>query len=79
MQQKKYIMKGRYVYEIDVRLNNPTNRQGPFTVIISKISENPSSAFAVAVFTLRGKRGERLLFDTVDEAFQQAQQVIEQG
>ena len=65
-----------YVFNIYVSLNDPSNEHSPFTAFVSINRKRLLTMVEVAGVNVRDSSGKRMLFDTIEDAFEAAEEFI---
>ncbi|WP_157494237.1 hypothetical protein [Fulvivirga imtechensis] len=65
-----------YVFYIDVSMTDPNSGDGPYTAFVRVNRKRALRLIEVAGLNVRDDRGKRKLFDTVEDAFEEAEEFI---
>ncbi|WP_157494072.1 hypothetical protein [Fulvivirga imtechensis] len=69
----KSIDKRDHTFDIEVNLNDPKCEDGLYTAFVTITRKRASMQIEVAGLNVRDENGNRRLFDTVEEAFEEAE------
>lgn len=65
-----------HVFSIEVSLNDPNNEYGPYTAFVTVKRKRALRMVEVAGLNVRDGDGKRMLFDTIEDAFEAAEEFI---